>query len=1321
MINEIHYNNNFNAVCNEFVELHNPDGVPVDLSGWKLTGAIEYTFPAGSALPASGYLVVAEDPETILSEFRVTALGPYSGSLNSEGESLELVDSNGAEIDVVDYGVGFPWPSLAAGEGSSMELIYPDLDNDLGSSWRSSGISSGGVARALIAPGSDWHYRKGLDEASDPIHAWTSKGFVEDETWLTAAAPLGRNEPLVETVVSDIFLNYSSVFLRKEFMFSGTAPSELVLKALYDDGVIVWLNGEEIYRSESVDSGVIDYRGNDENNAGQSSHGTAISSDEQDGYEQYTVAGVAEILQAGNNVLAVQVFNDSIGSSDFLIDVALETPAPIFSQSRPTPGAENNAYSVSAPPNIRQVSHLPESPTSVDEVTVSAKVTDSDGVGEVTLSYQIVKPGSYVRQIDAQYEQGWVDLAMEDLENDGVFSATIPAAGHRELVRYRITCVDANGVGVRAPFLDDEQPNFAYFIYDGVPAWRGSNQPGVDAPTTFPSEVFNQMPTYHLIANETDVTNSQYNTSFNNVRFWGTLVYDGEVYDHIEFEVGGRGSTYISGKNKWRLYFNSARELEVRDDFGKKYGETWNKLTLNACASTRNAGNRGMAGMDESLSFRIHQLSGALAPNTSYLHFRVIDNAVEASPTDQYTGDLWGLYLAIEEIDGGLLDERGLPEGNLYRIEDGSNESQAKTQPTDRSDWTTFSSLSNNTNTETWWRENMDLERYYNFRASNRIIGNIDLRYNGNHYFYHGSNEDGTESRWVPIAWDLDMMLSSVRHWSGTVRQENCLDHSAIEIEYQNRCREILDLLIGDSAADGGQIGQLIDEFSQLLNPEDQALTWADIDQFMWNFNPRTRSDDSAKFDHLGNFNTSPTTLSRREGTWTRAMETENFEGQMQFLLDYMTDTDPDPSSWSVNSGDQRGYAYNFLTSEAVDSNIPATPVISYTGTEGFPANELNFASSGFSDPQGASTSAAIQWRIGEVSRIPGEPGVYEIEENWTSPVITNFNLSIVPPASAVNPGSVYRARVRHQDTTGRWSHWSEPLEFVAGIPDISVLQQNLVISEIMYNPSTGQEHEYLELRNIGVAALDLTDVRFTDGIEFEFPSGTMIGAGDFLLVVKNLAAFEALHGAGLPVVGAYGVNESGSLSNGGEGITLALGTSAIHEFEYNDRAPWPLGADGEGSALVLHQTSSDHAQVALDPLGHGVAANWRQGVSGGTPGVADPTEVFSGDLNADQDGDGLTAFMEHALGSSDSTSGSAGFVLEFEERQMVLTFPRNPQAGDVRYSVEVSSDLQSWRADAVLNRQDATTATYVYTPEEGDAQYYFMRLRVTQTEVLQN
>ena len=113
VLNEIHYNNDLNTVCNEFVELHNPEASDVDLSGWQLTGAVEFIFPSGSILPASGYVVVGEDPVALNSEFGITAVGPYAGRLNSEGESLELVDASGALVDVVDYGVGFPWPTLA--------------------------------------------------------------------------------------------------------------------------------------------------------------------------------------------------------------------------------------------------------------------------------------------------------------------------------------------------------------------------------------------------------------------------------------------------------------------------------------------------------------------------------------------------------------------------------------------------------------------------------------------------------------------------------------------------------------------------------------------------------------------------------------------------------------------------------------------------------------------------------------------------------------------------------------------------------------------------------------------------------------------------------------------------------------------------------------------------------------------------------------------------------------------------------------------------------------------------------------------------------
>ena len=93
--------------------------------------------------------------------------------------------------------------------------------------------------------------------------------------------------------------------------------------------------------------------------------------------------------------------------------------------------------------------------------------------------------------------------------NDPVFSAIIPRSvqEHRNLVRYRIRVEDKLGNSVTLPYADDEQPNFAYFCYNGVPAWIGSNRLGGKT-ETFPASVMSSLPTYHLIAKATDVTNS---------------------------------------------------------------------------------------------------------------------------------------------------------------------------------------------------------------------------------------------------------------------------------------------------------------------------------------------------------------------------------------------------------------------------------------------------------------------------------------------------------------------------------------------------------------------------------------------------------------------------------------------------------------------------------------------------------------------------------------------------------------------------------------------------------------------------------------------
>ena len=473
---------------------------------------------------------------------------------------------------------------------------------------------------------------------------------------------------------------------------------------------------------------------------------------------------------------------------------------------------------------------------------------------------------------------------MTDSNGDSIYTAEIPAQDHRNLVRYRITTSDNVGAGVTAPFDDDEQPNFAYFVYNGVPAWNGASNPGTSPTATFAPEVLEDLPTYHLISNATDVTNSQYSSGSDGDHMQGALVYDGKVYDHIEFENRGEASTYQSGKNKWRFHFNPARDFEARDNTGKKYTSTWDTLNFDACASPWAPVHRGMAGVEEATSYRLFELAGIPSPRTHFVHFRVIDATAE-SDNNQYNSDLWGLYLAVEHPDGAFLDNRNLPDGNVYKIEGsrGDKKHQAKDQPADGSDWNTFRAASGSTQNETYWRSNMNLFSYYTFRAGNRITGNVDVREGFNHYFFHDP-----VAGWTVMPWDLDMMYIAETHWSGTIQQKACLNVPTLAIEYRNRAREMFDLLCTDSAIDGGQMAQLIDEYAQIVNPVGQALTWSDVDEYMWNYHPRTRGNSnshSGQGNHKGNWFYSPFIDSRRGGTYTRTLSSSDHEGSMEYLI----------------------------------------------------------------------------------------------------------------------------------------------------------------------------------------------------------------------------------------------------------------------------------------------------------------------------------------------------------------------------------------------------------------------------------------------------
>ena len=247
VINEIHYNPDVKTEHVEFVELYNAGSNTVDLSGWYFSDGVNFTFPTGTPLPASGYVVVAQDPAAVQSKFGVSALGPWTGTLNNNGEKIVLRNALGEMEDEVEYQLGFPWPTVGDPPGYSIELVNPSFDNNLGGNWRASVAGTPAQQNQTLIPDhSTWKYFKGLSEPSSPSTAWRAPGF-DDSAWFIGTAPIGYGENFISTLLSDMQGLYSSVYFRKEFVVDDpSAITGLVLEAQYDDGFKVWINGTNV-------------------------------------------------------------------------------------------------------------------------------------------------------------------------------------------------------------------------------------------------------------------------------------------------------------------------------------------------------------------------------------------------------------------------------------------------------------------------------------------------------------------------------------------------------------------------------------------------------------------------------------------------------------------------------------------------------------------------------------------------------------------------------------------------------------------------------------------------------------------------------------------------------------------------------------------------------------------------------------------------------------------------------------------------------------------------------------------------------------------
>jgi len=244
----------------------------------------------------------------------------------------------------------------------------------------------------------------------------------------------------------------------------------------------------------------------------------------------------------------------------------------------------------------------------------------------------------------------------------------------------------------------------------------------------------------------------------------------------------------------------------------------------------------------------------------------------------------------------------------------------------------------------------------------------------------------------------------------------------------------------------------------------------------------------------------------------------------------------------------------------------------------------------------------------------------------------------------------------------GDWSAVNDAVFTVLPFADAT----NLRVTELHYNPAAPtaaettagftdkDDFEFIELLNTSSETIELQGVALSGGIDFMVEAPSSLAAGERVVVVENIAAFEFRYGTSIRILGQW----SGGLDNGGEMLTLAdQADQVIQSFAYQDgddpgEEAWPTAPDGNGPSLVVFDTEGDYND----------GANWRaSSLTHGTPGAEEPAH------NGDYNDDGIVnatdyAVWREALGQSVAPFSSAdgdgsGMVDQADYQVWRLTF----------------------------------------------------------------
>jgi hypothetical protein len=429
VINEILFDPPSNEPACEFVELYNRGTAAVDVSGWRFVNGVDFTMPPGTTIPRDGYLVVAADAAWMRATYGpIPVVGDWEGRLSNQGELVRLADQWGNLVDEVDYLSGGNWPHWTNGDGSSMELQNPSMDNSLSSAWSDSDESA-------KTPFQHYSY-------SDVFRQLNTMGSATDY------------KELHFYLVGDSHLVLRNIQVRQ----NGTGPN-LIFNGdkMSTDGRSAngWL-AQGTHWASRIENGelhlISDGHGDNRPNR------VEIDVTAMQQGQKYEVSFDARWVW-GASRLIVETWDHSIATS-----ISLPVPAGLG-----TPGARNSCFIPAPAPQVDELMHSPAVPAPGQVVRVTARITSPTPAPTVRL---------YHRRDNNAGDGVWANKPMVDdgssgdeQAGDGVYTAQLTEYGQSgQIVQFYVLALGPSGDFSQQPREGETRP--AMYVVD-TPAGAG--------------------------------------------------------------------------------------------------------------------------------------------------------------------------------------------------------------------------------------------------------------------------------------------------------------------------------------------------------------------------------------------------------------------------------------------------------------------------------------------------------------------------------------------------------------------------------------------------------------------------------------------------------------------------------------------------------------------------------------------------------------------------------------------------------------------------------------------------------------------------------